>query len=44
VHWFRNLDESEPVEIVGVYAPAGSLEGSGYKYVGEVEDEHRKVP
>jgi len=43
VHWFRNLDDNEPVEICGVYAPAGSLKGSGYSYVGEVTDEHRKV-
>lgn len=43
VHWFRNLDEHEPVQIVGVYAPAGSLEGSGYNFVGEIEDHHRKV-
>lgn len=43
VHWFRNLHATEPVQIVGVYAPAGSLEGSGYRYVGEITDEHRKV-
>ena len=43
VHWFRNLDDTEPVQIVGVYAPAGSLEESGYDFVGEITDEHRTV-
>jgi quercetin dioxygenase-like cupin family protein len=43
VHWFRNLDDTEPVQIVGCYMPAGSLEESGYRYVGEITDEHRKI-
>ena len=43
VHWFRNLDEAEPVEVVGVYAPAGSLEDAGYDYVGEITEEHRQL-
>jgi mannose-6-phosphate isomerase-like protein (cupin superfamily) len=43
VHWFRNPDETEPVEIIGVYAPAGSLKESGYRYVGEITDEYRQV-
>jgi quercetin dioxygenase-like cupin family protein len=40
-HWFRPLDEQ--VEIVGCYAPGGSLEEAGYHYVGEVTEEFRTV-
>jgi quercetin dioxygenase-like cupin family protein len=43
VHWLRNLDENEELEIVGCYAPAGSLEDAGYEYVSEITDEYRKV-
>lgn len=43
VHWFRNPDPTEEVEIVGVYLPGGSLEEAGYHYVGEILDEYRQV-
>jgi quercetin dioxygenase-like cupin family protein len=36
VHWLRNVDEATPVEVVGVYVGARSLEGAGYDYAGEV--------
>jgi len=42
VHWFRNVGDEE-LELVGCYAPAGSLEDAGYEYVGEVTDEYRQV-
>jgi quercetin dioxygenase-like cupin family protein len=31
VHWLRNLDSSEPVEVVGGYLGVGSLEEAGYQ-------------
>ena len=43
VHWFRNLDPHEEVEIVGAYAPGGSLDRAGYVYVGEITQEYRQV-
>ncbi len=43
VHWFRNPGESQSVEIVGCYAPAGSLQDAGYVYVGEITAEYRQV-
>ena len=42
VHWFRTLGEEE-VELVGCYAPGGSLEDAGYVFVGDVTDEYRNV-
>jgi quercetin dioxygenase-like cupin family protein len=42
VHWFRNVGDEE-LELVGCYAPAGSLEDAGYEYVGEVTDQYRQV-
>jgi quercetin dioxygenase-like cupin family protein len=43
VHWLRNLDDREELEIVGCYAPAGSLEDAGYEFVSDILDEHRQV-
>jgi len=31
VHWLRNLDASEPVEVVGGYLGVGSLAEAGYQ-------------
>jgi len=42
VHWFRNVGDVE-LELVGCYAPAGSLEDTGYEFVGDVTDEYRQV-
>lgn len=43
VHWFRNVDPHEELELVGCYAPGGSLEEAGYVFVGEIEERHRQV-
>lgn len=43
VHWFRNPDPTQEVEIIGLYLPGGSLEEAGYHYVGEITDEFRQV-
>jgi quercetin dioxygenase-like cupin family protein len=43
VHWFRNPDPEEPVEIIGCYAPGGSLQEAGYHYVGEITHAFRQV-
>ena len=43
VHWLRNLDENEPVEVVGLYIGGASLEEAGYEYVGEITEEYRKA-
>ena len=42
-HWLRNLDHVEPVELVGVYLDAGSLEETGYVFLGEVAPHEMKV-
>jgi len=31
VHWLRNLDPAEPVEVVGGYLGVGSLDEAGYE-------------
>ena len=38
-HWLHNLSGSEPIEGVGVYIGAGSVEETGYVYTGEVTEE-----
>jgi quercetin dioxygenase-like cupin family protein len=43
VHWLRNLSDDEELEIVGCYAPGGSLEDAGYVYVSEITDEYRQA-
>jgi quercetin dioxygenase-like cupin family protein len=43
VHWFRNLDPDNETEIVGCYAPGGSLDDAGYEYIGEITAEYRTV-
>jgi len=35
VHWLRNLDPQEEVEVLGGYLGVASLEEAGYEYVGE---------
>jgi quercetin dioxygenase-like cupin family protein len=43
VHWLRNADPDEELEIVGCYAGASSLEDAGYVFVSQITDEHRRV-
>jgi len=45
VHWFRNLDPNEEVEICGAYsAPdAGDYKPEDYKYIGEITEEDKKL-
>ena len=35
-HWLHNLSNTEPIEVVGIYCKAGSVEETGYVYNGEV--------
>jgi mannose-6-phosphate isomerase-like protein (cupin superfamily) len=35
-HWLHNLSPTEPIEVVGIYIGAGSVEETGYVYTGEV--------
>jgi len=46
VHWFRNPDPNEEVEICGVYsAPdAGDYKPEDYVYRGEITEEDKKLP
>ncbi|MEE9276532.1 MAG: hypothetical protein V3V62_14600, partial [bacterium] len=37
-HWLCNLDGTEPVEMIGVYFGAGSVEETGYVYLGDVTE------
>lgn len=45
VHWFRNLDPAEEVEICGVYsAPdAGQYKPEAYKYMGEITEKDKRL-
>lgn len=43
VHWLRNLAADDELEIVGCYAPGGSLEDAGYVFVSDITDEYRQV-
>ena len=45
VHWFRNLDPNEEVEICGVYsAPdAGEYKPEDYVYIGEITEGDKKL-
>ncbi len=42
-HWLRNLSETEPIEVVGVYLNAGNLKESGYVFEGEVTEEDKTL-
>ncbi len=35
-HWLYNLSATEPIEVVGIYIGAGSVEDTGYVYMGDV--------
>ena len=41
-HWLYNLSDREPIITVGVYIGAGSVEETGYVYLGEVTEEDLK--
>jgi quercetin dioxygenase-like cupin family protein len=43
VHWLRNLDQEEELEIVGCYAPAGNLDEAGYVFVSDITEEYQQV-
>ena len=38
-HWLYNLSGTEPVEAVGIYIGSGSVEDTGYVYMGDVTEE-----
>ena len=38
-HWLHNLSDAGPIEVVGIYIGAGSVEETGYVYTGEVTEE-----
>jgi len=40
-HWLRNLSETEPIDVVGVYLSAGNLKESGYIFEGEVTEKDK---
>ena len=37
-HFLYNLSPTEPLEVIGVYTGAGSVEETGYVYTGEVTE------
>ena len=37
-HFMHNLSRTEPLEVIGIYAGAGSVEETGYVYTGEVTE------
>jgi len=36
-HWSYGTDPNDPIVLVGVYVGAGSIEDTGYEYIGTVE-------
>lgn len=38
-HWLVNADAAQPIEVVGIYIGAGSVEETGYVYMGDVTAE-----
>ena len=43
-HWLYNLSDTEPIEVVGLYDRAGSVEETGYVYMGEITEEDIAMP
>lgn len=43
-HWAYNLSKTEPLEAIGLYIGAGSVEETGYVYMGDVTDEDVNGP
>ena len=43
-HWMYNLSPTEPIEAVGLYIGAGSVEETGYVYLGEVTETDINAP
>jgi len=43
-HFLCNLSETEPIEVIGIYVGAGSVEETGYVYTGEVTEADVKTP
>jgi mannose-6-phosphate isomerase-like protein (cupin superfamily) len=42
-HFMANVSATEPLEVIGVYTGAGSVEESGYVFTGDVTDSDVKV-
>ncbi len=42
-HWLHNLSASDSIEGVGIYVGAGSVDETGYVFMGNVTDEDLKV-
>ena len=43
-HFLYNLSKTEPLEVIGIYINAGSVEETGYVYMGDVTDADLKLP
>ncbi len=42
-HWLSNLSDTEPIEAIGLYIGSGSVEDTGYVYMGDVTEEDLKA-
>tara|TARA_A100001037_G_scaffold305879_1_gene347835 strand:+ start:7039 stop:7881 length:843 start_codon:yes stop_codon:yes gene_type:complete len=42
-HFLYNLSDSEPIEAIGIYIGSGSVEDTGYRYLGDVEEDDLKI-
>ncbi len=42
-HWLCNLSDTEPIEAIGLYIGSGSVEDTGYVYMGDVTEEDLKA-
>ena len=43
-HFMYNVSKTEPLEVIGIYIGAGSVEETGYVYTGDVTEADLKVP
>ena len=43
-HFLYNTSKTEPLEAIGIYIVAGSVDETGYAYTGEVTESDLKLP
>ncbi len=42
-HWLHNLSDTDPIEVIGIYAGAGGVKDTGYVFMGNVTEEDIKA-
>ena len=42
-HFLYNLSDTESIEAIGIYIGSGSVEDTGYRYLGDVTKDDLKI-